>query len=217
MAEDASQGIGPSSVVHHLSALRQRVAYITATYRQQALAEEFVRGREFNVSLWGDPPQMLPLAEIDFRDFADPYERIVSFAAKWEADSFEFHHTPVLCPAPVSPAAGAQLAEIAWHAWQAVGCRGYARVDIRLSDEGIPHVVDINCNPDISPDAGFFKAVQTAGFTYEEMANAILSLALRQTDEYEYHRTSNRVRWFGDHATNRLREHLLAGGDQLCL
>jgi D-alanine-D-alanine ligase len=192
IAEDASIGVGPDAVVHTVQALRQRVAYVVERYRQTALAEIFVTGREFNISLWGDPPQVLPLAEIDFSAFADPYACIVSFAAKWEVDSFEYHHTPVLCPAPVDPDLGARITATALRAWAAIGCRGYVRVDMRIGDGGVPYVVEVNCNPDLSPDAGFFHAARAAGYGYEDMVVHILKIARRQS--YAYDRTSFRKR-----------------------
>jgi len=185
VAEDASIGVGPDAVVHTAQALRQRVAYVVERYRQMALAEVFVAGREFNISLWGNPPQVLPLAEIDFSAFTDPYARVVSFAAKWEVDSFEYHHTPVLCPAPVDPDLGARITDTAWRAWTAIGCRGYARVDMRISDEGVPCVVEVNCNPDLSPDAGFYQAARAAGYGYENMVVHILEIARRQSYAYD--------------------------------
>ena len=180
VAEDASIGVGPAAVVHTVPALRERVAYVVERYRQAALAEAFVAGREFNIALWGNPPQVLPLAEIDFSAFADPYARIVSFAAKWETNSFEYHHTPVLCPAPVDSSLGNRIASTARRAWAAIGCRGYARVDMRLSVEGIPYVVEVNCNPDLSPDAGFYHAARAAGYRYKDMVTHILEFARRQ-------------------------------------
>jgi D-alanine-D-alanine ligase len=192
VAEDASIGVGLDAVVHTIQALRQRVAYVVERYRQAALAEVFVAGREFNISLWGDPPQVLPLAEIDFSAFTDPYARIVSFAAKWEVNSFEYHHTPVLCPAPVDPDLGARIADAAWRAWAAIGCRGYARVDMRVSEEGTPYVVEVNCNPDLSPDAGFCRAARAAGYSYEDMVIHILGIARRYS--YAYDQISSRNR-----------------------
>lgn len=180
VAEDASQGIGSDSVVHSMDALHERVAYIAGKYHQAALAETFVAGREFNVGLWGDPPEALPLAEIDFSAFADPYARIVSFSAKWEEQSFEYRHTPVFCPALVDVALGTELVKVARRAWDALGCRGYARVDIRVSEAGTPYVVEVNCNPDISPDAGFFRAARQAGYTYEQMVARIVQFTLKE-------------------------------------
>jgi D-alanine-D-alanine ligase len=177
VAEDGSIGIDPEAVVHDLQALRSRVAYVSSCHRQAALAERFVAGREFNIALWGEPPQTLPVAEIDFAAFSDPHQRIVSFAAKWEEESFEYTNTPVHCPAPVDRELAAQLEESALGAWEAIGCRGYARVDMRLPEDGPPQIVEVNCNPDISPDAGFFRAARAAGYDYEGMAAHILELA----------------------------------------
>jgi D-alanine-D-alanine ligase len=179
VAEDASIGVGPDAVVHASRELRERVAYVVECYRQAALAEAFVAGREFNIALWGDAPEVLPLAEIDFSAFADPYARIVSFAAKWETDSFEYHHTPAICPAPVDPILGDLIAETARRAWAVVGCQGYARVDIRVSQEDVAHVVEVNCNPDLSPDAGFYRAARAAGYIYTNMVVHILEMAQR--------------------------------------
>jgi D-alanine-D-alanine ligase len=213
VAEDASIGVGPDAVVHTAQALRQRVAYVVERYRQAALAEVFVAGREFNISLWGDPPQVLPLAEIDFSAFTDPYARIVSFAAKWEVDSFEYHHTPVLCPAPVDPDLGTRIADTAWRAWTAIGCQGYARVDMRISDEGVPYVVEVNCNPDLSPDAGFYRAARAAGYSYEDMVVHILEIAGRQS--YAYDQISSRNRRFVYPTHNRRGWHLYPYGVEL--
>jgi D-alanine-D-alanine ligase len=178
VSEDASIGIGASSVVTDPHQLRERVAYILNRYRQAALAEKFISGREFNISLWGSEPEILPLAEVDFSAFANPLERIVSFAAKWEPDSFEYKNTPVICPAVVDPELKGRIEEVAKKAWHAIGCRGYARVDMRVDTEGNPYVVEINCNPDLSPDAGFYRAARAAGYTYTEMVVRILRLAV---------------------------------------
>lgn len=183
VAEDASQGIGEEAVVHDLEGLRRRVAYITSRYRQAALAEAFIAGREFNVSLWGRPPEVLPLAEVDFSRIPSPYARIVSFAAKWEEDSFEYHNTPVHCPAELDPLLAEHIRDVARRAWAAIGCRGYARVDIRVSTDGVPYVLEVNCNPDISPDAGFFRAARAAGYSYPEMVLHILQLAWEEVQE----------------------------------
>lgn len=178
VSEDASIGIGASSVVTDPQQLRERVAYILNRYRQAALAEKFISGREFNISLWGNEPEILPLAEVDFSAFANPLERIVSFAAKWEPDSFEYKNTPVICPAVVDPELKGKIEEVAKKAWHAIGCRGYARVDMRVDTEGNPYVVEVNCNPDLSPDAGFYRAARAAGYTYTEMVVRILRLAV---------------------------------------
>jgi len=187
VAEDASIGVGADAVVDGISALRDRVATIVERYRQAALAEVFVVGREFNVSLWGARPDVLPLAEIDFSAFEDPYARIVSFAAKWEEASFEYHHTPVVCPAPTRDGCAERIADAARRAWEVIGCRGYARVDMRLGDGDVPYVVEVNCNPDLSREAGFHQAARVAGYSYEDMVANIVEVARRR------HATADRL------------------------
>jgi len=204
VAEGGSIGLDADAVVHTKRALSERVDYITSCYRQAALAESFIDGREFNIALWGNPPQVLPLAEIDFSAFSDPHERIVSFSAKWEEDSFEYQNTPVVCPAQVSSRLSQRITQTAKRAWDAMGCRGYARVDMRVSKNEIPYVVEVNCNPDLSPDAGFYRAARTAGFSYREMATSILEIARRQV--YVEDRNSIGKRWtfnFGDNSEGR--------------
>jgi len=212
VAEDASIGVGPDAIVHTARALRERVAYVVERYRQAALAEAFVDGRELNAALWGKSPDVLPLAEIDFSAFDDPYDRIVSFAAKWEADSFEYHHTPPLCPAPVDARLAARIAETGRRAWTAIGCRGYARVDIRVDGKRTPYVVEVNCNPDLSPDAGFYNTARVAGYSYADMATHILETARRYS--YAYDRASfgrRRVVDTGDNGQSRRLQLLRTG------
>jgi D-alanine-D-alanine ligase len=213
VAEGGSIGLDAEAVVHTTRALSERVHYITSCYRQAALAETFIAGREFNIALWGEPPQVLPLAEIDFSAFSNPHERIVSFAAKWEEDSYEYKNTPVICPAPVSSRLHQRIVKTAKRAWDAMGCRGYARVDMRVSIEEIPYVVEVNCNPDLSPDAGFYRAARTAGFSYEEMASRILEIARRKT--YVEDRYSLGERWAFNFRNNSEGRRLQSNGSKL--
>lgn len=213
VAEGGSIGLDAGAVVHTEQGLIDRVAYVTACYRQAALAEAFIDGREFNVALWGDPPQVLPLAEIDFSAFTDPHERIVSFAAKWEEDSFEYSHTPVVCPAPTSMRMRQRIIKAAEKSWAAMGCRGYARVDMRVTHDEIPYVVEVNCNPDLSLDAGFYRAARTAGFSYREMVTRILELSRRHS--YVYSRCGQRAGWPSHPENNGRGRSLYFNGSEL--
>jgi D-alanine-D-alanine ligase len=180
--EDASVGICSASVVHDQEALENRVAYVLKNYRQPALAEEYIEGREIYVSVLertGEEPQIFPFFEIDFSDMPDDRPKIVSFEGKWVEDSIEYKGTrPVRCEG-LSDGLRALVAQTALKAFRAIGLRDYGRVDIRLSANGIPYVIDVNPNCDLSDLAGgYSRAAKAAGLSYRDLILRILNLAL---------------------------------------
>ncbi len=181
---DASEGIEGADAVHELAApgLRDAVARIHARFGMPALVERFVDGREFNISLLetGGKPVVLPVAEIDFSAFDATKPRIVDYAAKWKPDSFEYKNTPRVIPAPLAPDVAGALRETALAAWHAMKCRDYARVDMRMDGQGAISVLEVNANPDISPDAGFAAALDAAGIPYSDFIRATISNAARR-------------------------------------
>lgn len=180
VSEDASIGITLNSVVHDDRSLRRQVRYIWETYHQPALVEEFIEGREFNVTILGDEsPRVLPLSEINFRRIRNPFARIVSFRAKWVPTSPEFLSTPPTCPARVSDSIKARIEDVARRAYLAMGLHDYGRVDIRVRN-GTPYVLEVNPNADLSADAGIARASHVAGMSYADLADEIVRLAARR-------------------------------------
>jgi D-alanine-D-alanine ligase len=187
--EDASVGITSASVVHDSEALAARVLYVLTHYRQPALVEEYVEGREIYVSLLGrvgERPEIFPFFEIDFAEMPADRPRIVSFEAKWVEDSVEFRGTrPVRCEG-LSTELRDRIAATARAAFEALELRDYARVDIRLAADGTPYVIDVNPNCDLSDLAGgFSKAAKAAGLAYEEVIVRIVELALSRRPQAE--------------------------------
>jgi D-alanine-D-alanine ligase len=175
--EDASHGISERSVCHTASEAQQRAAELMATWRQDCLVEEFLPGREFNIGVLFDG-EILPLAEVEYR-LAPGLPRVVTYEAKWMTGSAWDLATPVKCPAEnVDSALAARLREIAGLAYRALGCRDYARVDVRLDAAGSPCILEVNPNPDISPDAGLARAAARGGIEYDELIARIVRAAL---------------------------------------
>jgi D-alanine-D-alanine ligase len=172
---DASEGIDARSVVESdRAALAAAVAAVHERFAQPALVERYIEGREINVSLLqrGHGAEALPLAEIEFVDFPPGKPRILAYAAKWLPETFEYRHTVRRVPAGLDDALAEQVRRIAEASWQALGCRDYARVDIRIAAAGHPWVIEVTTNPDIAPDAGFTVALVVAGIPYEEFIRA---------------------------------------------
>ncbi len=179
VSEDASIGITLDSVVQDERSLRRQVRYIWEMYQEPALVEEFIQGREFNVTLLGnDNPRVMPLSEINFH-IRNPLARIVSFRAKWVPSSPEYLGTPPTCPARVSDTLKARIEDVARRAYMAMGLHDYGRVDLRVKN-GVPYVLEVNPNADLSADAGIARATRVAGMTYSDLVDEIVRLAARR-------------------------------------
>ena len=179
-AEHCSFGITDGAVVSNLDELRARVNMIVQAYGGEVLVEDFIEGREFNVSIWGNgKPAPLPLYEIDFSDIPDPHQRLVDYDAKWTKGSFSYEHTPSRCPASVDDELAERIRSVAMAAYRAFRLRDYGRIDLRVRD-GQPYVLDVNSNCDITIDGGFAKTAAVAGYDYGAMASRIVNLAARR-------------------------------------
>jgi D-alanine-D-alanine ligase len=180
--EDASVGIDDMSVVYALADMRKRVRFIHHEYDQPAIVEQFIDGRELNVAIIGNrPPVALPISEIDFSGLTEDMHKIVSYEAKWMHGTVAFEGTKGVCPAELTPQQESRVKEMAVRCFQLVGCRDYARVDFRLSKEGVPYVLEVNPNPDISDDAGFARSARAEGYTFPEIVGKIVESALERT------------------------------------
>ncbi len=178
VAEGGSFGVMQDSVARTREELLERVQRCLELYRQPALAEEFIAGREINVALWGNQQTaVLPISEVVFNWTQDPLQQFVTFESKWIPDSLEYRGTPVICPTPLPDDERQRIEAAAVNAYQVLGLRGYGRVDIRLKD-GVPYILEVNANPDLAPDAGFFRSAAAAGYTYSQTIGQILKLAV---------------------------------------
>jgi D-alanine-D-alanine ligase len=173
--EHGSLGMDETCVMRGSDAA-QAILEREARWKTEHFAEEFIGGREFNVSLieTRDGVEVLPIAEIVFEGFGEGTPRIVGYDAKWTPDSAAFSGTPRRFGIERENATlAAELAALSRACWALFGVQGYARVDFRVTPDGRPFILEINMNPCLTPDAGFAAAAQEADLTYEDLIERI--------------------------------------------
>ncbi|HYM20829.1 MAG TPA: D-alanine--D-alanine ligase [Candidatus Kapabacteria bacterium] len=178
--EDASIGIDNNSIVGNKTELTSRVTFVHTEFKQPALIEEYIDGRELNVAVIADKNgsfQTLPISEITFDSMPAGSPRIVSYEAKWVEESPLYKTTIPVCPADLDETIAAEARRIALKSANVVGLQDYGRIDMRLRDDGSLFVLEANPNPDISLDAGFMRACFTSGLTHSQAINLIASCA----------------------------------------
>ncbi len=178
--EDASHGITSLSVVNDLKALESQVARVSQSYNGRALVEEYVDGREFNVTVMGnETPVVLPISEIVYK-LPEGLPRILTFEAKWEPQSVYFKGSAPVCPAVIGEPIREGISRSAAKAFILLGCLGYARVDFRVGADDIPQIIEVNPNPDLSPGYGAAMQAKTSGMSYAKLVERIVQLAFER-------------------------------------
>ncbi|MGH7188257.1 MAG: GNAT family N-acetyltransferase [Acetobacteraceae bacterium] len=169
-SEHASFGLGERSVVPVLG----------GELPSGWFAEAFLPGREFNISLLigKDGLATLPPAELIYdeawppRGAPDGMPRILDYAGKWQQADPLFAATHRTF-ANIDDGLASLLADLARRACATLGLAGYGRVDIRLDSSGVPHVLEVNANPALAPDAGLAAAANEAGIGYRDLISRI--------------------------------------------
>lgn len=178
-----SIGISARSVVHSDEELLRQLDFLRQTHRQPLLAERFVEGREIYVSMLGNAPlQLFPLQEIDFSQLPQEMPHIVTESAKWLSASFEYSAIRSIPIRSIHPTVRARVEEAARRAFTLLDVRDYGRCDVRLSENGTPHIIDVNSNCDLAEDAGYSLAAGLAGLTYDQLIEQIALTALQRTE-----------------------------------
>lgn len=173
--EDGSLGITHDSVITFSSEQAEKIKSCSDTHW---IIQDYIEGREFNITVIpGDGrPEVLPPAEMIFRDFPDDKPKIVDFKAKWEENSFEYINTVRSFPGRgLDHELDQRIRSAALDCWKEFGLRGYARIDMRVDNNNIPYVIEVNANPCLSPDGGVVAAVNEAGIPFTEILKRILS------------------------------------------
>ena len=169
-AEDGSAGLSQDSVCENSEELARTIARVQGP----KIIQEFLPGREFAVSLWGRcQPDHVAIGETVFQKGL----RLITYAAKWHVQSDEFANSPLFYNTNIAPSLREAIIAVAQDSWRAVGARQAIRVDVRLDAEGNPRVLDVNPNPEISPGVGICRAVQEAGWRWQEFVHKLVEWA----------------------------------------
>ena len=181
--QDASAGIDQGSVVTRRDSLRKRVALLLERFGPPVLVEQYVEGRELTVAVVEVPElQALPVSEFVFKPRAGAWP-IVTYDAKWRVGSRDFQHTPFCERAVVTPELERRLHELAVRAYRVLGLRDYGRVDFRVTDAGEPFILEVNANPDLSPQAALADGLIAAGTSHAEFVARLVRHALDRASD----------------------------------
>jgi D-alanine--D-alanine ligase len=178
--EGSAKGLFASSVVHDETGLVRQVRFVMERYRQEALVEEYIDGKELTVGILGE--EVLPILEIDFEGCKASGEFFYSWRMKEFQGDRDQHLDPHFwCPARLSEETAKRVRQVAWKAAKALGTRDMARVDIRLGLDGIPYVLEVNPLPGLDPEESNLPImIRAAGISYEDFIHRLVRFALHR-------------------------------------
>jgi D-alanine-D-alanine ligase len=181
--EGSSKGITDANLCRDRRQLRKQTKFLLENYRQAVLVEEYLPGQEFTCAVLGngDDATVLPIVGMNFETLPNGALPIYSFDAKFVWDRPENPLDIFECPARITTKLQASIERVTLDAFRVLGCRDWARIDVRLDAEGVPNVIEVNPLPGILPDPAdnscLPKAARAAGIGYDELIQSCLKYA----------------------------------------
>ena len=176
---EASAGISQASVVENHDQLARRVSFIHEKLGTAAIVEQFVDGRELYVGVLGNERlEVFPVWEMSFDKMPDNRWKIATERVKWSTQ-YQKKHGIMTDRADVEPALTEQLQRIAKRSYRALDLNGYARIDVRMDDDGRMYVLEANPNPNLAYGEDFAESGEVSGLSYERLLERIITLGLR--------------------------------------
>ena len=180
VAEHGSVGISQASVVHDDAKLAERVAFIHDQHQAEAMAEEYIHGRELYVGILGNHRvRTLPLWEMHFQNLAEGALPIATDKVKWDLRYQRERGIETQAADGIDDALVRHIIRLCRRAYRALNQSGYARMDLRLSDEGKVFLIESNPNPNISFGEDFAESAESGGIRYEQLIQRIVKLGLQ--------------------------------------
>lgn len=182
LTEEASLGISQASVVRSEEELRERVAFVHTRIESDAIAEEYIEGRELYVGAFGNERvTVLPAWELLFENLPAGALAIATARVKHNPKYQEERGIYQQEATDLPPALIARIERTTRRLYRLLHITGYARIDYRLRDDGELFFLEANPNPEIAPGEEFASAAAAAGIDYPALLQKVLNLGLRQS------------------------------------
>jgi D-alanine-D-alanine ligase len=180
---EASAGISQASVVENMDQLTRRVQFIHDSLGTGAIVEQFIDGRELYVGVLGNERlDVLPVWEMSFAQMPENRWRIATERVKWSTQYQK--KNGIMTDAATLDAAGVErIQRIAKRTYRALDLNGYARIDLRMDNEGRAYVLEANPNPNLAYGEDLAESAEVAGISYEQLLERILTLGMRWKPE----------------------------------
>jgi D-alanine-D-alanine ligase len=184
--EEASLGIAQASIVRDEEKLRERIDFVHRRLGTDAIAEQYIHGRELTVSVIGNERlQTFPIWELFFDNLPPGSNPIATERAKWDRE-YQLRAGIATGPAEDLPEAlSRHIVHLAKRSYRALHLSGYARLDLRLTEDGKVYVIEANPNPDLRREEDFAASATEAGLSYPQLLQRLLNLGLRHRSPWK--------------------------------
>ena len=181
LCEEASRGISQASVVDSEEAMISRIKFIHENMNADAIAEEYIEGREFYISILGSRRiTVLPIREMKFGQFPEDEPRIATYKAKWDFDYREKWGIKNVFVGRLPEGWHKKIEEVCKRAYRALNMRCYARFDIRVTPDAQVYIIEPNANPNLDKWDELGQSAEKAGMTYDKLIRKIIGFAFQQ-------------------------------------
>lgn len=186
ISEGSSAGITDNSIVYNYKNLQTQVKTIIKRFNAPVFVEPFLSGREFSISLLGNPPRILPIIEPDFSHLPKKFKPIDSYEVKWiYEESGKKGSDHFICPPKLDKDLEIKLKQIVLKVWQVLEIKDYCRMDLRCDQQNNPYVLEINSPPGLQPPEISLSSylplsARVAGISYQELLKTIITSALKR-------------------------------------
>ncbi|MHC4780132.1 MAG: D-alanine--D-alanine ligase family protein [Planctomycetota bacterium] len=178
--EDASLGISQASLVKEEGSLKERVSFIHEHTGTDAIAEEFIEGREFYVGVLGNTRlDVFPIWEFMFKNKPDHMPLIATARAKWSVSYQKKYGVDTKEAEDLPEALARKITKQCRRIYRILGLSGYARLDFRLRDDGTLYFLEANPNPNLAFGEDYAESAEKKGISYNQLIQRILNLGLR--------------------------------------